>query len=240
MVLGLPCFSCGRDPLGLAPRDAAALADLAATEDVPLPPDVAGPDRARDDGFKTRADACTPLTCRDPGCFPSYCGKIGDGCGGGLDCGDCATGWSCKGGLCQPDSCAPSSCGAGAAFPYCGKIGDGCGGSLDCTCPRPDWSCVGHVCNGTPSGCVPLSGCTYPGGGGYCGGIIGDGCGGVLDCSGGCATAGFVCKDQVCVDARPPAPPPLPPPPPPLPPPPPTPAPPPPPPCPPPPPPPSD
>src|SRR2546423_3000351 len=40
---------------------------------------------------------CKPLTCDQPG--GRLCGKIGDGCGGPLDCGDsCPSGQSCGGG----------------------------------------------------------------------------------------------------------------------------------------------
>jgi hypothetical protein len=236
IVLALAPLACGRDPLGHSVRDAASTTDSAKSRDVLLSPEVAdkpgeqGPDVASDRGPEISTDACVPLTCSDPGCFPSYCGKIGDGCGGGLDCGDCAAGWSCKSGLCRPDNCVPISCDTASAFPYCGKIGDGCGGTLDCTCPQPGWSCVGHVCNGTSSGCAPLPGCKNLWGEEYCGGHIGDGCGGVLDCSLVCSNPGFVCKYHVCVDPSPPdaspqstppdallPPPPVPPPPPPLP-----------------------
>ena len=212
----LACFACGRDPLGRALRDAAAIPNSTGGRDVSPTAEV-----ARDSGVENRLDACVPLTCRDPSCFPAYCGRIGDGCGGDLDCGACAAGWSCKGGLCRPDACVPISCNAAGAFPYCGNIGDGCGGSLDCVCPRSDWSCVGHVCNSTSSGCVPIFGCVLLGGGEYCGGIIGDGCGGVLDCSRACSSSDFICKGNLCVDTRPTGLPTVPPPPPPLPPPPP-------------------
>ena len=224
ILLVLAPFACGRDPLARSSRDAASTTDAAESKDVPLDPEVAdehGPDPAAEHGPEVPTDACIPLTCSDPSCFPAYCGRIGDGCGGKLDCGDCAAGWSCKSGLCRPDTCVPTSCEvAGALYPYCGKIGDSCGGTLDCACPQPGWSCVGNVCSGIPSGCMPISGCVFPGYGEYCGGLIGDGCGGVLDCSRECSTADFVCKDHVCVDTRPPGPSPDPPPPPTLPPPP--------------------
>jgi hypothetical protein len=242
IVLVLASLTCGRDPLGRAYRDAASTTDSAASRDVPIFPEAAGepgpeiagepgPEAAGERGPEIRTDGCIPLTCRDPSCFPSYCGRIGDGCGGAIDCGACATGSSCANGLCLPDACAPISCDAdGAFFPYCGRIGDGCGGTLDCACPQHAKSCIGNVCNGVSSGCVPL-GCTLPGGGGYCDGLIGDGCGGTLDCPPACSSADFVCKGYMCVDTRPPDPPTQPPPPPTQPPPPPAPIPPPPPPC---------
>src|SRR6185312_5254809 len=67
----------------------------------------------------------------------TYCGKVGDGCGGELDCGDCKDGFECGAAglphVCgQPPSvCTPLSCANGDAK-YCGEIGDGCGGVLDC------------------------------------------------------------------------------------------------------------
>ena len=235
----LALIACGRDPLGSSMPDATTATDLATAKDAASLADArreSGPGVMADHAAESNPDACIPLTCHDPRCFPAYCGRVGDGCGGGLDCGACAAGWSCKGGLCLPDSCSPISCVTTGLFPYCGRIGDGCGGTLDCACLQPGWTCAGNVCNGTASGCVPLSGCSHAGRVDYCGGIVGDGCGGVLDCSGGCSTADFICRDHLCVDTRPSAPSPLPPPPPSLPPPPPAPVPPPPPPCPPPPP----
>jgi hypothetical protein len=238
IVLVLAAFACGRNPLRHTSRDAASITDSAASRDVPLFPEVAGepgPETPGEPGPEIRTDACVPLTCHDPSCYPAYCGVIGTGCGGSLDCGACATGSSCNNGLCLPDVCTPITCDSAGPFPYCGRIGDGCGGTLDCTCPQYARACVGSICNGISSGCVPVQ-CTYPGGGGYCGGPIGDGCGGVLDCPPACSTADFVCQDRTCVDTRPPGPPSQPPPPPMIPPPPPSPIPPPPPPCPPPPP----
>ena len=246
IVLVLAAFACGRDPLRTTLRDAAWFADSAASSDVPLLSEVGaepgpelpaepGPEAAGEPGPESRADGCIPLTCRDPSCFPAYCGVIGDSCGGGLDCGACRAEWSCKNGLCLPDTCTPITCDTAGPFPYCGSIGDGCGGMLDCTCPQYARACINNICNGVSSGCVPIQ-CTYPGGGGYCGGLIGDGCGGVLECPPTCSSADFVCRDQVCVDTRPPGQPTQPPPPATLPPPPPVPPPPPPPPCPPPPP----
>ncbi|MBN2573656.1 MAG: hypothetical protein JXP73_03760 [Deltaproteobacteria bacterium] len=187
-------------------------------------------------GFAASADGCVPLTCREPTCFPAYCGEIGDGCGAALSCGDCAAGWSCKEGRCFPDDCEPISCDNTTPFPYCGTIGDGCGGALRCACPNPAWTCIGHVCNAESSGCVPIPGCLNSWGDEYCGGLIGDGCGSVLDCRRECSRAGFVCRGNLCVDTRDAGPPSGPVPPPTLPPPPPVPPPPPPPPCPPPPP----
>jgi len=46
-----------------------------------------------------------PISCPLKTCLASsgdhYCGKIGDGCGGTLDCGDfCPAGWTCVDNLC--------------------------------------------------------------------------------------------------------------------------------------------
>ncbi|HEX7500101.1 MAG TPA: hypothetical protein VF524_07310, partial [Polyangia bacterium] len=110
-------------------RDAASTADAAASRDVPLSPEVGGepsaelpsepaPESPGEPGPESRADACIPLTCRAPSCTPAYCGIIGDGCGGSLNCGNCETGSSCKSGLCRLDVCLPISCDAPGAFPY--------------------------------------------------------------------------------------------------------------------------
>jgi hypothetical protein len=74
---------------------------------------------------------CTPLTCADQGIG---CGPAGDGCGGPLDCGPCATGQYCGGGgpgKCgNQSSCTPQTC-AGQGV-ECGQAGDGCGNLLEC------------------------------------------------------------------------------------------------------------
>jgi hypothetical protein len=130
IVLVSASFACGRDPLGRALRDATSSADSAESRDV-LPfreaagepgPDLSnelGPEVAGEHGPEIRRDACISLTCRDPGCFPSYCGEIGDGCGGSIDCGACETGWSCKRGLCYQDLCVPIVC--AAKKPICNR-----------------------------------------------------------------------------------------------------------------------
>ncbi|HEY0705226.1 MAG TPA: hypothetical protein VGG33_00415, partial [Polyangia bacterium] len=104
-----------------------------------LPPDGGGPiigDAARPDG----PAACTPGVCLAAG--GRFCGKIGDGCGGTLDCGMCPTGQVCGGsgipGLCaaeDPASCKQLEC-AQPNGRYCGTVGDGCGRTKDCgACP---------------------------------------------------------------------------------------------------------
>ena len=72
---------------------------------------------------------CTPLTCAMLG---SNCGTIGDGCGGTLSCGTCATGMSCGAGgvagVCGTTTCTPRTCAQAGAT--CGYVGDGCGGII--------------------------------------------------------------------------------------------------------------
>ncbi len=142
------------------------------------------------------AGPCVPhvVSCTS-GAFP-YCGRIGDGCGAIMDCGDCPAGQVCGGagvpGVCGggPD-CKPVTCDS-AGGRFCGKIGDGCGKMLDCgDCPGT-MVCGGagtdNLCGGAPD-CKPIT-CDSPGGR-FCG-KIGDGCGKMLDC-GSCPGAGEVC-----------------------------------------------
>jgi hypothetical protein len=71
-------------------------------------------------------DACDPLTCTPEG--GQYCGKVGDGCLGTMECPDCMGDWVCDEGLCKggPSCMARTSCAAGDTS-YCGVIGDDCG-----------------------------------------------------------------------------------------------------------------
>ncbi len=139
-------------------------------------------------------DGCSPLACAQTG--GTYCGRIGNGCGALLDCGQCANGLVCGGGgiesVCgaQVDSgvCVPAACTAATTGDkFCGVIGNGCGGALDCGACAPGQECggsgAGHIC--VPTGCVKRT-CDAANGARYCG-VIGDGCGGALDC-GGCST----------------------------------------------------
>ena len=151
------------------------------------------------------ADVCKPATC-SPAEGARYCGKVGDGCGRALDCGDtCASlkaGWvcdtakhTCVGGA----DCKKLACDGTPNARYCGKVGDGCGGTVDCgdTCSafKAGWVCDTSkgLCVGGPS-CARVA-CTVAGGGQYCG-DIGDGCGGTLQC-GDCPGSG-TCASNVC------------------------------------------
>ncbi len=154
-----------------------------------------------------------PGKCGTPGtqvCLPDptamlcagKCGKIGNGCGGIIDCSAPGNGgvtcdadkWCGGGGVpskCGHPACAPVAQ-AVACTGKCGKIADGCGGIYTCS------SCTnGKVCGfSTPNVCgapvcaplAPKTACA-----GKCG-KIGDGCGGFIDCSaagnGGVACSG--------------------------------------------------
>src|SRR4051794_19807746 len=75
----------------------------------------------REDGVFSIGDAptnpfdgppCNRVTCTVPG--GQYCGVIGDGCGGTIDCGGCPTGQLCGGAgiarVCAPIDCKPVTC----------------------------------------------------------------------------------------------------------------------------------
>lgn len=105
--------------------------------------------------------ACTLNTCEQEN--GRYCGIVGDGCGGELDCGDCPAGQECGAAglpnLCAatPGTCTPLSCSDGAAK-YCGEIGDGCGGVIDCGGCDPGLECgarIPRLC-GVPCPLCPL------------------------------------------------------------------------------------
>ena len=132
--------------------------------------------------------ACTRVTCNPLG--GRYCGVIGDGCNGMIDCGACAAGQTCEAGVCVGGpSCVALSC-TPASGRYCGKVGDGCGRALACgDCPAGQ-TCTSGVC--VQAGCVPLV--CNAGGVHYCG-TIGDGCGGTLAC-GDCG-AGATCGGKI-------------------------------------------
>jgi hypothetical protein len=119
------------------------------------------------------------LECTTPG--GRYCNVVGDGCGRGLECGECPAGENCVGGLCVQPNCTKLTCTAGGAT-FCGEIGDGCGSTIDCgECTAPA-TCGGRGLEGMcgDPDCEPIA-CTTPEGAQYCG-EVGDGCGGVADC----------------------------------------------------------
>ncbi len=125
---------------------------------------------------------CKPLTCVASS-GDNYCGTIGDGCGGTLDCSATCPkdGWVCDQGLCKAGptaGCVPKTCTTASGDQYCGDIGDGCGSTLHCgtTCAKDGWTCQDNLCKAGPTaGCTPLA-CTTANGDQYCG-DIGDGCG---------------------------------------------------------------
>lgn len=187
---------------GDVPPDANA--DIPLGQDGPrdLAPSEASPDRELRDGSSGEAPRCIPVTC-DSERWP-YCGRIGDGCGGVLDCGECRyPGMTC--GRCRPNICSadegnPITCRRLIEdFNYCGDIEDGLGCPLACgACP------AGQICGGAgiqgvcaladcPARFTCVSGSTQ-----YCG-PIGDGCGGFLDCRQACRADQYCdLRDNVC------------------------------------------
>jgi len=118
-----------------------------------------GPDAGLRDASSGRRDAggtlsatdgstgvCKPKTCAEIG---ASCGAQGNGCGGVVQCGSCASGETCGGGgtanRCgKPTSvvgdgggaCVPATC--ASAHANCGPIGDGCGNVVECgSCTAP-------------------------------------------------------------------------------------------------------
>ena len=151
---------------------------------------------------------CTSTDCNAVGV--RYCGLVGDGCGGAIDCGNCPSGQSCGGdGLANvcgsaPDSgaCTPTNCTQGQ-YRYCGVIGDGCGGKVDCGGCSTGQGCgaggIEHLCGYAPdSGACVATTCIHASDR-YCG-VIGDGCGGKVDCGGcpGAASCGGGGLERVC------------------------------------------
>src|SRR5258706_1658753 len=188
---GAPELPGGPTPIGTddggGPSSDGALVDSNGTI---LTRDVGG----RSDVVRPPNDgSCNKVSCStDAGV---YCGKIGDGCGATLDCGDCTGGQACVQNVCSTlvDGCAPLTC-AQVGGAYCGSIGDGCGRALDCGGCAAPLRCGGggisNVCGamaGTP-GCTATE-CVLASGQ-YCG-VVGSGCGGKIDC--GSCPAGMDC-----------------------------------------------
>ncbi|HEY6882101.1 MAG TPA: hypothetical protein VI299_28925, partial [Polyangiales bacterium] len=147
--------------------------------------------------------SCTPLTCQSK---HHQCGDDGDGCGGILHCGDCATGEQCNfsvnGNTCgtlPPPQCTAKSL-TEACTNACGKVGDGCGGTLDCE-SSPLTACpVGQSCGGggTPGQCGGGMTCTPLNAADVCDGKCGsqsDGCGGTYTCN--ASNGGQVCNSAI-------------------------------------------
>lgn len=147
-------------------------------------------------------DACVPLACSNrTSCVSDYCGTIGDGCGGTLNCPTTCPehDWVCKDGLCvgSPPTCPLTTCTTPNGNHYCGDIYDGCGETAHCgACPEAGWICQNGVCIGPPSVCTPRP-CDVPNGPESCG-IICDECGGTRDC-GLCKQSGWVCSNHLCM-----------------------------------------
>src|SRR6185503_4784509 len=142
---------------------------------------------------------CVPTTCANAG--GNYCGIVGDGCGGQLNCGACPAGQACGGagrtnvcGYTPDGGCTALTCNQ-AGGQYCGVVGNGCGGTMDCGACQNGLSCGGgglpSVCGGAPDAgnCPTPTSCTHAGGN-YCG-TVGNGCGGTMDC--GPCPAGLTC-----------------------------------------------
>ena len=146
-------------------------------------------------------------------CTPGDCGKIGDGCGDFLDCGDCEDGLVC-GALtpnrCDtppPDPCTPLTA-AELCTSKCGAVSDGCSGVVYCNADNGGVSCLANqfcvdsACEDpVPPICIPE---TCADKNHQCG-VDGDGCGGSIEC--GTCTADDVCSYQDegnrCVPAEP-------------------------------------
>lgn len=151
-------------------------------------------------------DACVRLdrtACTTAAGF--YCGKIGDGCNGEIDCGDnCPNGWICDarthvcvgGPDCKPSFTCQYTVGGNSGW-YCGSISDGCGRPLSCGDPcsgmRSGWLCEDNLCVGGASVCTPVT-CNPSADARYCG-SVGDGCGRGLACADTCSSfkSGWLC-----------------------------------------------
>jgi len=180
----------------------AALADAGIADSPADAPQV--PDAPNYMDSEPRLDACVPTACHNQTTcdYADYCGTIGDGCGGTLDCPTICprVGSVCDKNMCKGYvGCTPRSCTDPAGYQYCGDIGDGCGGALHCgnTCANSGGVCQNSLCVGPPSVCTPWT-CEDPNGADYCG-TIGDGCGGTLDCGQNCPRAGWICENSLCI-----------------------------------------
>ena len=127
---------------------------------------------------------CGLRTCQSAN---ADCGPVGDGCGGELQCGDCAAPETCGGGgaerLRRRQGCVPTTCAALGLD--CGPAGDGCGGCSTAALHRASDSAAAagptvrrrHLRRGGVASCTPRD-CAAAGA--NCGPVA-DGCGGLLE-----------------------------------------------------------
>jgi len=147
---------------------------------------------------------CVPLTCAEVGGLGI--GLAPDGCGGEVNCGECACVYaglpeSCLGAVTvPPDAWLDIDCCHGPCTPVgcaqlgiaCGLDSDGCGNVLDCGPCNADGTCPGGGNAGVCSSCTPK---TCAAAGLNCGSND-DGCGGTVDC--GTCDPCIPCNDGVC------------------------------------------
>jgi hypothetical protein len=188
LVLGAAACAGVKPTASTQPPTDGGAADMAPPSGGPDAPVVVDARPNVPDVSIVEGGTCTPsVTCNPPN--GRYCGVIGNGCFGTIDCGaSCATGEVCDNGLCVGGaSCMPLACTV-TNGQYCGTVGNGCGRAMDCgVCDSSLVCSAGGVCI-PGAGCVPLT-CTTATGR-YCG-TIGDGCGGTLQC--GDCPAGSTC-----------------------------------------------
>jgi len=125
--------------------------------------------------------ACVVLTkaqaCADRG---NQCGFVTDGCGGIVNCGDCAMGQECgtvgvanRCNKAQNTTCADQG-------RVCGSAVDLCGLSVSCgSCPAGQTCNPRGTCDAVDAGCQAKACADLPG---ICGWKVPDGCGGSLNC----------------------------------------------------------
>jgi hypothetical protein len=156
------------DGSGTGPADATSTTDGSGADT------STGPTFITEGGVAPTGDGCVPASCTTA--TGSYCGDIGNGCGGKLSCGDCPNAGICGGGgiphVCELANCTPGSCTPSNGAIYYGIIGDGCGGMVDCGQDCPDGGVAYDggpgVCPGTGVGACSGIQCnvaTCPGGG---------------------------------------------------------------------------
>lgn len=163
-----------------------------------------------------------PGVCGKPVCVPktqqqacpgagglNSCGRVGDGCGGLIDCGTCLTDQLC--GIDVPNlcgnipQCTPIAV-ATACAGKCGIVPNGCGGTYTCTAANGGVSCTGseycgatlpNTCGVPPTTCTPRTCASL----GHSCGLASDGCGHVLNCWPGCAESNPMCAGA-CGEAQ--------------------------------------